>query len=404
MRIYRVEKLSSSRCLVLKKFCRVTTLLLLILVASSIDVRNQVHSAVLNLPNVTSINGDLKHGSVVTVNGVYFGQKPTPAPLVMDDFSVGNNGDLLSARGWLVDSDNPDFDKPQLSSAKLRHSNSVNSAKFHFTRETSPLQDLAYKQGLPVTGTKRYVDYWMWYQMPVQTSGQPQHQLKLLKVQTGKSSYASATGGPGVDGYPLIDTYAWRYISGNRSTYFPVFAAPSVGPSLYSQTHFTDGAWVHVRMLIDAGTEGTANGTLKVWFDDTLVINRSDIMMVAAGYGALPWFNNFQIGKYLGNTDYDPKSETTIYFSEVYYDTTWARVEIGDNAVYDSCKHREIQVPQNWSDGQISFKVNQGSFSSTEPAYLYVIDASGNASRPIPVSFSGLPTAPANLKGTVIQK
>jgi hypothetical protein len=380
------------------------TLLVLVLIASSIDVRSPVYSAVLNPPNVTSITGELKHDSLATINGIYFGQKATPAPLVRDDFSVGNNGDLLSARGWLVDSDNPDYDKPQLSSAKLRHINSVNSAKFHFTRATSPLQDVAYKQGIPVTGTKRYVDYWMWYQMPVQTSGQPQHQLKLFKLQTGNGSSASATGGPGVDGYPLIDTYAWRYITGNRSTYFPVLAAPSVGPSLYAPINFTDGAWVHVRMVIDVGTEGAANGTLKVWFDDTLVINRSDVMMVAAGYGTLPWFNNFQIGKYLGNTDYDPQSETTIYYSEVYYDTTWSRVEIGDNAVYDSCKHREIQVPQGWSDGQITFKVNQGSFSSTEPAFLFVIDALGNVSNPISVSFSGLPPAPANLKGTVIQK
>lgn len=73
--------------------------------------------------------------------------------------------------------------------------------------------------------------------------------------------------------------------------------------------------------------------------------------------------------------------QPVVDFGEIYVDNTIARVEIGDAPIFSASTHREIQIPQNvWNDDQIEIKVNQGSFSDNTQAYLFVIDAAGNAS------------------------
>jgi len=34
--------------------------------------------------------------------------------------------------------------------------------------------------------------------------------------------------------------------------------------------------------------------------------------------------------------------EADSYFDDIYIDDSWARTEVGDNATYDNCTHREI--------------------------------------------------------------
>lgn len=316
-------------------------------------------------PTISSISGVAANGQPITITGSGFGTKSNVSPRLRDTFSMGSSGDLLSSHGWTIDSDNPANDKPQLSTTILRHNNSVFSAKFHFTRASYPLQDLA-SQTVTVSGTKRYADYWMYYKMPQQDSGQPKHQLKLFKL---------ATNGPDE---PTINTYAWRQADSSRTTYWPVHTTPSTMNEYYTGNHFADGAWVHVKMIIDVGTLNNSNGVLKVYKDETSTINQSSVPYIVTGYESLPWLNTVQIGKYLGNTDYDPNSETTIYYSEVYYDDTWSRVEICDASTYTSSTHCEIQIPQNtWNDNQVEVSINQGSFSTGTTAYVYISDSSG---------------------------
>ena len=73
------------------------------------------------------------------------------------------------------------------------------------------------------------------------------------------------------------------------------------------------------------------------------------------------------------------------YWGELYIDNTLARIEIGNNSDFESCTHREIQIPVSWEDGGISFKVNQGSFALGENLFLFVVDAANSASEGIPI-------------------
>jgi hypothetical protein len=39
-------------------------------------------------------------------------------------------------------------------------------------------------------------------------------------------------------------------------------------------------------------------------------------------------------------------------------DNSWARLELGDNSVYASCTHREVQTPVTWSYSSVTFTGN----------------------------------------------
>jgi len=70
------------------------------------------------------------------------------------------------------------------------------------------------------------------------------------------------------------------------------------------------------------------------------------------------------------------------YVDDVYIDTTWTRVMIGDDPVFDDCVSLEIQIPTAWNSGtgEISITLNQGAMDSLEGKYLFVIDSTNTPS------------------------
>jgi hypothetical protein len=64
-------------------------------------------------------------------------------------------------------------------------------------------------------------------------------------------------------------------------------------------------------------------------------------------------------------------------WDDIYIDNSWARVEIGDQPVYDNCTRREMQIPSQWSNDSITLNVNQGAFKPGTEAYLFAVDANG---------------------------
>jgi hypothetical protein len=122
-----------------------------------------------------------------------------------------------------------------------------------------------------------------------------------------------------------------------------------------------------------------ADGVFRVWFNGGLRSSaRTDIVSretysqlkrpVIVGWSEV-WNAN------VGDSDHAPND---FYMDDIYVDSSWARVEIGDGPTYDACTHREIQIPMSWSDGNILFQVNLGSFQEAESKYLYVRDPDGN--------------------------
>jgi len=96
-----------------------------------------------------------------------------------------------------------------------------------------------------------------------------------------------------------------------------------------------------------------------------------------------------------------------LYHSCIYVDITQKRIEIGDAQIFEECTHREIQIPTFWSDEEVRFVVNEGTFGAKAEGYLFIINEDGVASlgKPISIGTPVTPTliAPTNLSGVVVE-
>ncbi|MGH9160547.1 MAG: hypothetical protein ACRD2X_11270 [Vicinamibacteraceae bacterium] len=85
------------------------------------------------------------------------------------------------------------------------------------------------------------------------------------------------------------------------------------------------------------------------------------------------------------------------YFADMYLDTTFSRVMLGNASTLEDSTKREVQSPTKWSDSSITLSVNLGIFNEGETAYVYVVDSNGNVNEkgyPIRVGGSGGGPAP----------
>ena len=86
-----------------------------------------------------------------------------------------------------------------------------------------------------------------------------------------------------------------------------------------------------------------------------------------------------------------PPDGSHVYMTDIYVDDTYARVMIGDAPTLAASKHREIQIPQSWTDNgssaQISIVVHQGTFANNASAYLFVVDGKSNISSGKQITF-----------------
>jgi hypothetical protein len=64
---------------------------------------------------------------------------------------------------------------------------------------------------------------------------------------------------------------------------------------------------------------------------------------------------------------------------DIYIDDTYARVFLGDSINFSGCNKKEMQIPTAWSGNLISISPHLGVFQGKPEAFLYVVDANGQA-------------------------
>jgi hypothetical protein len=65
------------------------------------------------------------------------------------------------------------------------------------------------------------------------------------------------------------------------------------------------------------------------------------------------------------------------YYDHLYVDDSWHRVVLCASPTWNTCRDTEVQIPVDWSDTEISFRIRYRSIPLAD-AYLYVFDADGN--------------------------
>lgn len=71
-------------------------------------------------------------------------------------------------------------------------------------------------------------------------------------------------------------------------------------------------------------------------------------------------------------------SDGDLWYDNVYIDTSWCRVFVGNRADYSQCTIRkEIQIPTSWSNTSINVKFRAGEFTTNDSGYVFVFNSGG---------------------------
>lgn len=352
------------------------------------------------VPSVSGVSGTVSHGESVTISGSGFGTKSTAAPIIYDDFeNYESNQPLGDTAIWEARTTTIDDDFV-ISSTNQRNQSSSKNIVADISRpdddaDEAWINDIGFAQ----TG-KAYVNFWV--RMNFGTGTASGYQIKMFRLAVGIEDNANAI-------YPTLALMHWTH------NYFPVAGGYTQS---YHQLYYGDGTselfyfsnnsfnliedstpvWVNVSTQLYEGDYNTENAELTYWAskpDGGITAKNQD-----AGFlyrKTTDHVDAIGLHNYIGTGG----TATTLYYDNFYIDNSWARVEIGDNADYDSCTHREIQIPSSWVDGSIAINVNQGSFSDSDTAYLFVVDESGTVSsgQEILFSFSSDTTPPSAPSG-----
>jgi hypothetical protein len=351
-----------------------------------------IPSIALSTPAITSVNGTVSHGQSITIAGSGFGTKSTAAPAIWDDCS-GTTITTLWAGGW-----------PETGTAayRMQYQTPVRDVALphsHITKYMTGAHgdyEGGYNGGYNVmvwtilTGvtypTKLYASYYtqvdpFW---PTATNG-TDNNYKVFDFSNGDSPYTmnSSTDNNWYIDFQQSGTYPNTYINWSGP---PSWEANDDGGSLdshYWGTHgLTNpiGRWIKYEFEVKITDQ--SDGYLKAWDNGTLVINYT---------GHTDRYTGITKSIGLGGYARAYGENTFRYFADLYFDTTAQRVMICNGSSWAARGLCEVQIPSAWLTTSAAITVNQGSFGDGSTAYLYVVDADGNAnSNGYQVTFSSL--------------
>ena len=414
-------------------------------------------SGAVGQPVVSGVSGEIVRNGSITISGEGFGIKGVPAPVAYEDFqSFYAMVDSAGEDDWVTIMDVPfgssgiDYVEDGYADGHsfekyLRNSGMKGAASIvggsadpppsRYDGDTAMLSpygwgaydSVEYTGDRPIRGSNKgmgiyrdlfskrwYVSWWGYRHAAVGTD----------HVVAGNSKLFANITGPQVNGYPGIrHDIAELHNSespGGRNLYDceghawgTDFRESFIGPSLRWNEHARFDCYIEFenpgKYWANYGGEVLADsvyGGRSYEYDD------EGCPGLAADQ---VWIGNFfsTNGAVGASTD----GYLDIYHSEVYIDTTQARVEIGDAEIWNDCVHREILLPTGWSATSITATLNDGlngettagrQFVAGELAYIYVIHRNGDVNAEgYPVTIGGTvapgaPGQPQNVTATEI--
>ncbi|MFH1586798.1 MAG: hypothetical protein ABID38_03005 [Candidatus Diapherotrites archaeon] len=339
-------------------------------------------------PIINSLSSTtLSHNSSFTISGSDFGTKEPAAPLMYDDFEDGIDP------GWghkfsITTAITFGAIEPTTAPENLRHGFSTGALQGNWYNDTGEVnytgvfthQPGFVPQNNPNSNKWYYKlwfkPHWIWHTNP--------ENMSFSKLK-GPKFEASAKVPEPDGGYPT-NTFEMRYDSVAYGNEFPTYSRYDF--DLHPANDITMDEWHSFSSELQFNNPpGASNGITNIWFDERLVFNATDLL--TDNYDTTEHVSEFGFfnARY---AETDPNDR--VWFDEMYIDNTWARIEICNVSAWVARENAgaicELQIPSSWSSGSIQFTANQGTFTSSQTAYLYVIDSEGNVSNGYPVSFS----------------
>jgi hypothetical protein len=301
---------------------------------------------------ITNVSGTLSHGQAVTLTGAQFGTKSTAAPQRFDNFEDGTlNGNVADSANWGEFTNNP-AGQPIYSNGQLR-TNSTRSARARFNGDGASGTS-SFTFGLSPRSNTLYFDYWQYM------DGTTPNNQKTWRMFGSGGLFPETTWNIGGGSDRRLTTEGNSVLYENEDTGEGVFA----------------GAWRHYQFWMVNSSANTFDGRCWMVRDCVAYIDKTDWKWRGTETDTDSGFWGIYTGYYCQIPA--GQAAASCYFDDVYIDSYVQRVELGDNATYGSCTHREIQPPTAWADGEITVTLNTGTFSAGT-AYLFVVDDTNTA-------------------------
>lgn len=304
----------------------------------------------LAAPSINSISGTISNSQSIIISGDAFGSKSPAAPLIWDTFENGSEGALIQN----VSAVNGEWGSGS-GSDNVFYTNTMGyggSAK----AAMHPFNSSKYNSSLSKNGTFSvlYIDFKRYYPS---ANGNPSN-YKPYRMYGGSDTMELYKGyGCGYQVHTVLD-------SGYNNTN-------------WASQQISNDKWQHYQLIYKASAPKVADGTIISLIDGVTNGQNNNAIQTRSVSTHL---DQIRIGHYFDTGSRDgcsPASNSVLYTDNVYIDTTWSRVEIGNAATYAASTHREVQIPFAWSTSSVSVTVNTGSFTAGETAYLYVFDSTG---------------------------
>jgi hypothetical protein len=319
-------------------------------------------TAALAQPDVTGVEGAAQSGRTFRLFGADFGTKARPGPLRWDDFQDGALGARLQdfAEGGQFNLQAAETRRPTYSDGRQR-----------FPGDVSALQDYSERnnKGMMVLQDfeRMYATFWAYRDDYAGTA------MDVTNCKLFGNFYNGVTGVP----ESRWDEY---WFNGTGHLQMNDCNASNVGNN-WVGSHPYLNQWIRVERYFDYGDPGQPNGYAYGMVNGEMIGELNGVFRTNACADDL--LGGFVMGNYFRTED-GSGALLRQYISEMYVDTTLARVEIGDDADWNRCSKREIQLPTAWINGVVSIEFNSGSFQAGDQAYAFVVDRDGNASAGYP--------------------
>lgn len=321
-------------------------------------------------PVVSGVSGTWGEGTTMTVTGGGFGSKIPARPLLWADFEDGINPSRLgqtltwdSASRVVGSQDCPGqvrgFGCLAASDASGKWTTSIAYSAFNAPGQHSYVYRLVRKNFAITNRSQNWKTFRIW---PAEW-GVP----NLYLGENNGIAFVENTGGL------------------NSGFYFDYGMPPA-------------NTWIADEIIIKASrTLNVKDGSLEIRRDGKRLGQGAITTLFSAVSNAMN--RMFPVHFVLANMgSWNPawSQNNRAWADDVYVDTTWARVMIGNAATYAACTHLVPQIPTTWSDRSITVNGHLGALRRITTPYVYVLDAEGRVNA-VGLALGGL-GSPQNLR------
>ena len=351
------------------------------------------------VPAITSLeSADLEDGTEFVLSGTDFGIKYNPGPILYDDVQNSYDGAptpflegvIVPTRGTSGQGSSAYWaGAPWSQNATMTGYD--NYVRFGVNPVLTRRDGNAYYKTAPKGAFERewdgvdhlYVNWWWrngYTTSDLDASGSTSN--KVIRLWNADSNAARRNGGVAIS-HELVAFTEDANHDGDNDCSEPPEEVCVHGGGLTGRT--THRVWTSIALEVDSRNAGSGYGDLHTYVDNG-VVAWIDVLLARDPIDYI---------KVLG---FDPNipdglSGYEFQFTDIYVDSTFARCEIGNAAIYEECDHLEIQVCKAWTGTSVTFDFEAGSFSAGDTLYAFVTSKDRQHSNGLQFVYGGTSTA-----------